>query len=49
MKTAVDPKIITKRLRRDAWNAMEEYNMLENGDKIMVCVSLFFQALCLFL
>jgi len=39
MKTAVDPKIITKRLRRDAWNAMEEYNMLENGDKIMVCVS----------
>lgn len=37
--TTVDPKIITKRLRRDTWNAMEEYKMLENGDKIMVCLS----------
>lgn len=39
MKTAVEPKIITKRLRRDTWNAITEYNMLENGDKIMVCLS----------
>ncbi|MDF1673549.1 MAG: tRNA 2-thiocytidine(32) synthetase TtcA [Vicingaceae bacterium] len=39
MKTAVDPKIITKRLRRDTWNAITEYNMLEDGDKIMVCLS----------
>ena len=39
MKKAVEPKIITKRLRRDTWNAITEYNMLENGDKIMVCLS----------
>jgi len=39
METLIDPKIITKRLRRDAWNAIEEYKMLEDGDKIMVCVS----------
>ncbi len=39
METTLNPKIITKRLRRDAWNAIEEYNMLENGDKIMVCLS----------
>ena len=39
MKPIVDPKIITKRLRRDTWNAIEEYNMLEPGDKIMVCLS----------
>lgn len=39
VKTVVDPKIITKRLRRDTWNAIEEYQMLEDGDKIMVCLS----------
>lgn len=39
METTVDPNTITKRLRRDTWNAIEEYNMLENGDKIMVCLS----------
>ena len=39
MKTTVEPKIITKRLRRDTWNAITEYNMLEDGDKIMVCLS----------
>jgi len=39
MSTIVDPKIITKRLRRDTWNAITEYNMLEDGDKIMVCLS----------
>ena len=39
METTVDPKIITKRLRRDTWNAITEYNMLEDGDKIMVCLS----------
>ena len=39
METTVDIKTITKRLRRDTWNAIEEYKMLENGDKIMVCLS----------
>jgi tRNA 2-thiocytidine biosynthesis protein TtcA len=40
IKTATrDISIITKRLRRDTWNALSEYNMLEDGDKIMVCLS----------
>ncbi|MGB0886506.1 MAG: tRNA 2-thiocytidine(32) synthetase TtcA [Vicingaceae bacterium] len=39
METKIDPKTITKRLRRDTWNAMDEYKMLEEGDKIMVCIS----------
>ena len=39
MNATVDSKIITKRLRRDTWNAITEYNMLEDGDKIMVCLS----------
>jgi tRNA 2-thiocytidine biosynthesis protein TtcA len=39
METAVDIKKITKHLRRDTWNAMSDYQMLEEGDKIMVCLS----------
>lgn len=39
METSIDINILTKRLRRDTWNAIEEYQMLENGDKIMVCLS----------
>jgi len=39
IETAVDISKITKRLRRDTWNAITEYNMLEDGDKIMVCLS----------
>jgi tRNA 2-thiocytidine biosynthesis protein TtcA len=38
-KSAIDPKTIIKRLRRDTWNAIDEYKMLEDGDKIMVCIS----------
>jgi tRNA 2-thiocytidine biosynthesis protein TtcA len=37
-ETTIDQKI-TKRLRRDTWNALSEYKMLEDGDKIMVCLS----------
>ena len=39
METTIDIGKITKRLRRDTWNAMDEYKMLEDGDKIMVCLS----------
>src|SRR5690606_10989788 len=39
MNTTIDISKITKRLRRDTWDAITEYNMLENGDKIMVCLS----------
>lgn len=39
MNTIIDISKITKRLRRDTWDAITEYNMLENGDKIMVCLS----------
>lgn len=28
-----------KHLRRDVWNAWQEYNLIENGDKVMVCLS----------
>lgn len=30
---------LTKKLRREVWNAITEFNLLENGDKIMVCLS----------
>lgn len=39
METTIDISKITKRLRRDTWDAITEYNMLENGDKVMVCLS----------
>ncbi len=39
METTIDISKITKHLRRDTWNAIEAFNMLEDGDKIMVCLS----------
>jgi len=30
---------LTKKLRREVWKAVTEYNMLQDGDKIMVCLS----------
>ncbi|MCO6501388.1 MAG: tRNA 2-thiocytidine(32) synthetase TtcA [Vicingus serpentipes] len=39
METTIEITKITKHLRRDTWNAIEEFNMLENGDKVMVCLS----------
>ncbi len=39
METTIDISKITKRLRRDTWDAITEYNMLEDGDKVMVCLS----------
>jgi tRNA 2-thiocytidine biosynthesis protein TtcA len=32
-------KKLRKRLHTDVWNAMQDFNMIENGDKVMVCVS----------
>ncbi len=32
-------KKVTKRLRTDVWRAHEAYNLFEDGDKIMVCMS----------
>jgi len=39
MTITKDISKITKHLRRDTWKAIEEFNMLEDGDKIMVCLS----------
>lgn len=30
---------VEKHLRRDVWNAWQTYAMIENGDKVMVCLS----------
>lgn len=30
---------VEKHLRRDVWNAWQTYSMIENGDKVMVCLS----------
>ena len=30
---------VKKHLRRDVWNAWQQYQLIENGDKVMVCLS----------
>lgn len=30
---------VTKHLRRDVWDAWQTYSLIENGDKVMVCLS----------
>ncbi|MFT5602363.1 MAG: tRNA 2-thiocytidine biosynthesis protein TtcA, partial [Flavobacteriales bacterium] len=30
---------LEKKLRYHTWHAMEDFNMIENGDKVMVCLS----------
>lgn len=32
-------KRVEKHLRRDVWNAWQNYSMIENGDKVMACLS----------
>ena len=40
IKKPLNPlKKLRKRLHTDVWNAMQDFNMIENGDKVMVCVS----------
>lgn len=38
---AIDPVVnrVQKHLRRDVWKAWEAYSLIENGDKVMVCLS----------
>jgi len=38
---AIDPKInrVQKHLRRDVWKAWQAYSLIEDGDKVMVCLS----------
>ena len=35
----VDFRKLEKSLRYNVWSAMEDFNMIENGDKVMVCLS----------
>ena len=30
---------VQKHLRKDAWDAWQTYSLIENGDKVMVCLS----------
>lgn len=34
-----DYQKLTKKLRKETWNVISEFNLLQNGDKIMVCLS----------
>ncbi|MDH3281946.1 MAG: tRNA 2-thiocytidine(32) synthetase TtcA [Gammaproteobacteria bacterium] len=38
-KARIDQIKLEKRLRRSAGQAIDDYNMIQNGDRIMVCVS----------
>ena len=38
----IDQKLfnrVEKHLKRDVWNAWQTYNIIENNDKVMVCLS----------
>jgi tRNA 2-thiocytidine biosynthesis protein TtcA len=41
MKAEEDPLFdkLVKRLRKAVWNTIDDYHLIENGDKIMVCLS----------
>ena len=38
-KQLVDANKLAKRLRRQAGQAIADYNMIEDGDRVMVCLS----------
>ncbi len=38
-KTFTEEDKITRRLRRNVWSALEEFNLIEENDKVMVCLS----------
>ncbi|MFN4234371.1 MAG: tRNA 2-thiocytidine(32) synthetase TtcA [Bacteroidia bacterium] len=42
IKTKINPEIaekVARKLRKNVWNAIEEFNLIQPGDKVMVCIS----------
>ncbi len=39
MTSSVDEKKLAKRLRREIGRAIEDFQMIRDGDRVMVCVS----------
>ena len=41
MKTEAEQKLekLNRKIKKTVWNAINEYDMIQDGDKIMICMS----------